>query len=123
MGPQHTHKQILLIASSDDYRKVIELAIKMRTDWQVVSATSVVEGLTIAEKAEFDAVLLDSVFVEADLDQLLDRYSYFRVPVIVFVEGRAVDWNSLIEQGAAGVVSKMDNLLDLPEQVADLMQW
>lgn len=95
----------------------------MRTDWQVASANSVIEGLTIAEKAEFDAVLLDSTFAEADLDQLLERYPCVRVPVIVFVEGRAVDWHSLIEQGAAGVVSKMDNLLDLPKQVAELMQW
>ena len=120
---QHTQKHILLLVCSDDYRKVIELAIKMRTDWQVASANSVIEGLTIAEKAEFDAVLLDSTFAEADLDQLLERYPCVRVPIIVFVEGRAVDWHSLIEQGAAGVVSKMDNLLDLPKQVAELMQW
>ena len=120
---QNTPKHILLLVSSDDYRKVVDLAIEMQTDWNVVAAKSIEEGLAIAAESEFDVVLLDSVFVEADLEQLLDRYPPPIVPVIAFVEGRTVDCDSLIEQGAVGVISKMDNLLHLSDRISEVLQW
>lgn len=120
---QNASKHILLLIASDDYRKVVELALRMRSDWKVVSANSVVRGLAIAKEIKFDAVLLDSVFVEADLERVLTHYPEVTVPAIAFVEGRAADWDSLIEQGAAGVIPKMENLLNLPEQVAKILQW
>ena len=116
-------KRILLLVSSDDYRKIVELGLKISSNWEVCSANSLREGLAIAERVEIDAILLDVDCMEEDLQRIFTHPSTVDLPKIAIVEGRTADWNSTSLPNIAVVVSKLSNPLSFAEQIARALQW
>ena len=116
-------KRILLLASLDDYRKVVQLSLTMASDWEVISTATIQEGLAIAEASKPDAIILTGEFVDDELSIVLAHSSIDRILVIVLVEGRAADWHSLIQLGVSGVVPKLSNPLRLAKYIANTLHW
>ncbi len=61
-------KRLLLIDDNEDNRILVEIALKMNSDWEVLTAINGVEGITKAELERPDVILLD--FIMPDLDGL-----------------------------------------------------
>ncbi|WP_156820246.1 two-component system response regulator [Synechococcus sp. PCC 7336] len=95
----------------------------MASDWEVLSANSIDEGVEIAERAELDAILLDGDRGEEDLLRVLTHPSTENLPVIAIVEGRPADWSSSSLRNVAAVISKASNPLSLAEQIARALHW
>ena len=123
MVHRQEHKRILLLVESADYRKVIQLGLTMTSDWEVVSSHSLSEGLAVAEKKEFDAILLNGDCLEEDLPILLTHQSTRKLPVIALVAGKSAEWDFFIPQGVAAVIPKASHPLNLAVRIASALDW
>ncbi len=65
--------RVLVIDDDDDMRAVIKLTLELTVGWQVVTATSGVEGLRKAADDDPDAILLDVMMRGLDGPATLDR--------------------------------------------------
>ncbi len=61
-------KRLLIIDDNEDNRILVQLALEMNSDWEVLTAIDGVEGITKAESERPDIILLD--FIMPDLDGL-----------------------------------------------------
>ena len=61
-------KRLLLIDDNEDNRLLVEYALEMNHDWEILTAVNGVEGITKAELERPDIILLD--FIMPDLDGL-----------------------------------------------------
>jgi CheY-like chemotaxis protein len=61
-------KRLLLIDDNEDNRTLVEFALEMNSDWEVLTAINGIEGISKAELERPDVILLD--FIMPDLDGL-----------------------------------------------------
>jgi CheY-like chemotaxis protein len=61
-------KRLLIIDDNEDNRTLVEFALEMNSDWEVLTAINGIEGITKAELERPDIILLD--FIMPDLDGL-----------------------------------------------------
>ena len=123
MVPQTECKRILLLIESDDYRKVIQLGLALASEWELVSSASVHEGLAMAEKKEFDAILLNGDFLAKTLPALLAHPATKNLPIIALMAGGSAKWKVFMPMGVTAVVSKTINPLKLASRIASALNW
>lgn len=123
MVRQTEPKRVLLLIESDDYRKVIQLSLSMASDWEVVPSRSVSEGVAVANREEFDAILLNGDCLEESLHFLLAQPSTGKLPIIALMAGRSAEWKFFIPPGIAAVIPKLSNPLSLAERIARELHW
>lgn len=119
-------KKILLIDDDPDARRIGAMSLRKLGGFEVLLASSGVEGLGLAELARPDVILLDIIMPELDgwttLVRLKKIPSIMTIPVIL-VTGRhdpphAYEYH---DAGAIGLIAKPFDPLKLPATMLEIL--
>ena len=117
-------RRILLVDDEDDIRTIAEMSLGAVGGFEVVTASSGAAALEIAGRERFDGVLLDVMMPELDGPSTLARLRETGVDVpVVFLTAKvqASDREALEAAGAAGVIAKPFDPMELPDQVRAIL--
>lgn len=120
-------KSILIIDDEEDVKEIAQMGLEMAADWQVITASSGQEGLKLAASTQPDAILLDLMMPEWDgketLKQLKANQKTATIPVILMTaKTQSAIASELTKLDLAGVITKPFRPLQLPEQIAAILQ-
>jgi CheY-like chemotaxis protein len=119
--------RILYVDDEADIREVAELSLGLNPAWEIRTAGSGAEALSVIEAWTPDLILLDVMMPNMDGPQTLQairqRRSAQDLPVI-FITARvlATDRSRLMGLGAAGVIAKPFDPMKLAPDVAAIVQ-
>ena len=119
--------RILLVDDSQDIRLIAQMSLERIGGWTVVPVACGEQALrAVAEEGPFDAVLLDVMMPGMDGPSTLQQLRARGLPVetaIVFLtaKAQAADLQRLLALGAAGVIAKPFDPLELPRQLDDIL--
>jgi CheY-like chemotaxis protein len=121
-------KRILVIDDERNLCTVIQACLENLGGWQVVTALSGSEGLSIAQTQQPDAVLLDVMMPDMDgvalFRELQTNPATQAIPVILLTaKVQSADLDQFAQLGVAGVIAKPFDPLTLSEQVASTLGW
>jgi CheY-like chemotaxis protein len=121
-------RKILIVDDEDDIREVAAMSLEMSAGWEVVGASSGVEGLAKARTEKPDAILLDVMMPAMDgpatLQKLRADPEIAALPVVFLTDKlQATDRRRLAELGAAGVLAKPFDPMTLADQVKEALGW
>lgn len=129
MTPQSVKAlRILVIDDEDDIREVAKLCLEMVGGWEVLTAGSGSEGLTLAVAEQPDAILLDVMMPDMDglatFQQLQANIVTQHIPVILLTaKVQPADRHRFAELGVAAMIAKPFNPLNLAGEVAEALGW
>ncbi|GED10244.1 response regulator [Cellulosimicrobium cellulans] len=121
-------RRVVVIDDDPSIREVVELALRVVGGYEVHVAADGEEGTALAERVGADAILLDVMMPVVDgptvLAELRARPSLRDVPV-VFLTAKvgAGEISRLDGLGAAGVITKPFDVLDLGPRLGALLGW
>ena len=123
-----TAKRILYIDDEEDIQTLARFCIELESDWQLITASSGIEGITIAETEQPDAILLDVMMPELDGLQTLEKLQLNpktqKIPTIfITAKAQASDRRRFYAAGAKGVINKPFDSLTLASQIAGFLAW
>jgi DNA-binding response OmpR family regulator len=123
-----SERRLLVIDDSRVIRQVAEMVLGQH-GWEVLSAESGREGVTLAASDRPDAILLDVVMPERDglatLVELRERPETSQIPV-VFLTAQADDVSErrkLSTLGVSGLIAKPFAPRELASTVGALLGW
>ncbi len=120
-------KRILVIDDEPQVRQVIQYCLEDLAGWETVSVGSAQEALVLAMTLPFDAILLDLVMPGMDgLMFLTTLRSYPDAPdllVVLLTANARLYQNQVVDLDIAGIVEKPFDPIQLPIQVAQLLNW
>ncbi|MBP5977800.1 response regulator [Brasilonema sp. CT11] len=121
-------KRVLVIDDEKNLCLVIKACLESIGHWQVLTALSGSEGVTLAETELPDAILLDVMM--PDMDGLVVFYKLQqnsltqKIPVILLTAiVQQVDLNQYAQLDIAGVIPKPFDPLKLVNRVIELLGW
>ncbi|MEM6614784.1 MAG: response regulator [Cyanobacteria bacterium P01_C01_bin.72] len=120
-------KSILIIDDEEDVKDIAQMGLEMAADWQVMTASSGKEGLTLAESNQPEVILLDLMMPEWDgketLKQLKANLNTTKIPVILMTaKTQSAISSELVALDLAGVITKPFRPLELPEQIIEILE-
>lgn len=121
-------KQILLIDHEASVREVLKISLSTVGGWQVISVPSIQTGLDKLCMDRVDAILLDTPNLETDGITFIKKIQNAPFPPsipVIFITAKAKTFLShqLPALGIAGVIAKPFNAINLPIQVAGMLNW
>ena len=121
-------KRLLFIDNDKDTRIIVKFALERETDWEVLTATDGIDGITIAETERPDVIVLDLIMPGLDglavLDVLKSNLFTCSIPVIfltAMVQNRVI--SQLDNTLAVGIITKPFDVINLDSQIAEISQW
>lgn len=121
-------RRILVVDDDDDIREITSVSLEISEAWNVVSASSVAEGLRAAQIEAPDAILLDVMMPDTDgptgLRALRENPATGKIPVI-FLTAKAGerDLRKLLDLDVQGVIGKPFDPMTLGRQMRELLGW
>ncbi len=114
--------KVLLVDDEQDIRTVAKMSLSVVGGWEVTVAASGREALELAASEQPDVILLDATMPEMDgpstLRALRAQPSTARIPVIFLTaKVQASEIEQFRALGAAGVIAKPFDPMDLPNHV------
>lgn len=120
-------RSLLVIDDDRDIRQVAKTSLELVGGFHVIVADSGQRGLTLAHEARPDAIILDLMMPDLDgrttLAQLKRTPETASIPVIMLTAKVQADRQELVGQGAAGVLVKPFDPMQLPDQVCHILGW
>lgn len=121
-------KRILIIDDDSEILAVAQLTLKTVGGWQVATATSGMEGLTIAEAEKPDAILLDVMMPDMDgiaTFQALQANSATQAIPVIFMTAKvqASEQKRFASLGVAATIVKPFKAMKLPAQISEILGW
>ena len=120
-------RTLLVIDDDRDIRLVAKASLELVGGFQVLVADSGQRGLAIAREAGPDAIILDLMMPDLDggktLAQLKQAPETAPIPVIMLTAKIQANRQELVGQGAAGVLVKPFDPMQLPDQVCEILGW
>jgi CheY-like chemotaxis protein len=121
-------KRVLVIDDEADIRAILQGCLEEIAGWEVLTASSGEEGVTLASTAQPDGILMDvSMPGMGGLEalQLLKSNPQTAIIPVVFLTARALpeDQARFADLGSAGVIVKPFDPMILVEQVASVFGW
>ena len=121
-------RHLLLIDDNEDNRILVKFALERKTDWEVLTACSAVEGITKAKTERPDVILLDFIMPDLDgiavLDVLKSNLFTCSIPVIFITAMVQTDLLSRLKDSlAVGVITKPFNIINFDSQIAKICLW
>lgn len=115
-------KCILLVDDEEDARSIIQLALEMSTDWNILTASSGQEALRYVASHQPDVILLDMMMPEMDgrmtLQHLKANPETRHIPVILATaKVQRSEEASLKDLDVIAVFTKPFRPLELAEQI------
>lgn len=121
-----TTKRILVIDDEELLQEVIQASLEDVGGWEVLLASSGMEGISIALSEPLDGILLDVSMPVMDgietFKKLQENSTTQTIPVIFLTaKVQPADKARFSELGIAGVIAKPFDPMTLTEQVATLL--
>lgn len=121
-------KQILIIDNEQYIQEVTQICLRTTAGWEVLTASSGIEGIAQAEASPPDAILLDVMMPEMDglttFGKLQENPATRDIPVILLTaKVQAADRRRYDELGVKGAIAKPFNPLQLASQIATILGW
>ena len=119
-------KSILIIDDEEDVKDIAQMGLEMAADWNVITASSGKEGLTLAATTQPEVILLDLMMPEWDgketLQHLKANQSTSSIPVILMTaKTQSAIATELSELDLAGVITKPFRPLELPGKIISIL--
>ena len=120
-------RTLLVIDDDRDIRQVAKTSLELVGGFHVILADSGQRGLTLAHEARPDAIILDLMMPDLDgrttLAHLKQTPEMASIPVIMLTAKVQANKQELVGQGAAGVLVKPFDPMQLPGQVCEILGW
>ena len=121
-------KRILVIDDEKNLCTVIQTCLEYLGGWEVLTAVSGSEGLSLAQAQQPDVILLDLMMPDVDglmlFQELQNNLTTQAIPVILLTAKVITSDLAQFEQsGIAGVIAKPFDPLTLARQVAEILGW
>ena len=121
-------RRILIIDDEDDIREVAALSLESVAGWEVIRASSGMEGLTRAAEYQPDAILLDVMMPGMDgpttFRELRKNEATWRIPVLLLTaKVQSSDQRRFADLGVEAVLFKPFDPLTLSAQIASALGW
>jgi CheY-like chemotaxis protein len=121
-------KRVLVVDDEADVRAVVCGCLEDIAGWEVVVASSGLEGLDKVQSQAPDAIVLDVMMPGMDglefLRRLKANTNIDRIPVVLLTaKVSLIDSNTTAELGVAGAIAKPFNPLLLSQQIAAFLGW
>ncbi|MBP0000552.1 MAG: response regulator [Cyanobacteria bacterium SID2] len=119
---------ILIIDDEEDIREVTQLTLELEGGWDVLTASSGMEGIALAERERPDAILLDVMMPDMDgiatIGGLKDNPQTRSIPVLFLTaKGQSDALEEWLELGVTATISKPFNPLQLVSQIRQILRW
>ena len=119
---------ILIIDDELDIQAVAQLALQAVAGWDVSTASSGAEGVTIARMTKPDAILLDVMMPDMDgimtLQALQSDPNTKPIPVILMTaKTQLADRERFAKMGISGFISKPFKAMHLAKQISGTLNW
>ena len=123
-----SRRTVLLIDDEPDIREVVELSLGSVAGWEVLTASSGVDGVELASAQQPDVILLDVMMPGLDgpatLDVLRGRDETRAIPVLFMTaKAQAGELTRYASLGVAGVIPKPFDPMTLSDRVAAALGW
>jgi CheY-like chemotaxis protein len=127
MSPK-MNRRVLIIDDEETIQTVVTFGIRMAVGWEVIVASSGAEGIQTAQSVKPDVILLDVMMPEMDgiatFRALQTHAATEQIPVILLTaKAQTAEKRQFNDMGVSGVITKPFNALDLPGQIAKILQW
>lgn len=121
-------RRILIIDDEEDIREVAALALEATAGWQVLTASSGVEGIAIATAEQPDAILMDVMMPGVDgpttFRNMRQNTLVAHIPVLLLTaKVQGVDQRRFASIGVAATLFKPFDPLTLASQISDALGW
>jgi CheY-like chemotaxis protein len=121
-------RRVLIIDDEDDIREVAALSLESVAGWEVIRASSGIEGLTRAAEYQPDAILLDVMMPGMDgpttFRELRKNAETCRIPVLLLTaKVQSTDQRRFADLGVNAVLFKPFDPLTLSSQIAAALGW
>ncbi|MEK0182538.1 MAG: response regulator [Microcoleus anatoxicus] len=121
-------KRILIIDDAEDIREVAQVSLEVVGGWEVLTASSGIEGVAKAVAQQPDAILLDVMMPDQDgpttFLQLQANSATQHIPVILLTaKALAGDRRMFADLGVVSVIAKPFEPMFLASQVAHVLGW
>ena len=123
-----TDKCILVIDDDEDIQDVARVALEGVGGWEVITASSGSEGLSVAASEQPNAILLDVMMPDLDGIATLERLKANPVtqpiPVILLTaKVQSGDRDRFAELDIIAIIAKPFKTMLLAEQVTEILGW
>ncbi|MGP1387001.1 MAG: response regulator [Thainema sp.] len=121
-------KRILVIDDEPNIHTIVKISLEKFAGWYVLTASSAMEGLQIAQSESLDAILLDVSMPNIDglqcFEKLRSQPSTETIPVILLTAKVLPSDRKRFDQlGVDGVLAKPFNPMTVWQDVATLLNW
>ncbi|MBE9044285.1 response regulator [Pleurocapsales cyanobacterium LEGE 10410] len=118
--------RILIIEDEEGIRLLVKLALEMNANWQVITASSGEEGITLAATEVPDAILLDVMMPGIDgfatFKQLQANSITASIPVILLTtKFQTTEPNRLSQLGIKGIIPKPFDPITLETDIDQIL--
>lgn len=121
-------KRILIIDDDESIQTVVQFGIQMVVDWEVLVASSGMQGIKTACDQKPDAILLDVMMPDMDgiatLKAIQANSETAQIPVIFLTaKAHTSERRQFNDLQVNGVITKPFNSLDLPDIITKILDW
>jgi CheY-like chemotaxis protein len=121
-------RRILIIDDEDDIREVAALSLEATAGWQVFTASSGLEGISMASVEQPDAILMDVMMPGVDGPATFRRMqqdpAVAHIPVLLLTaKVQGVDQRRFASLGVTGILFKPFDPLTLAQQISEMLGW
>ena len=121
-------RRLLIIDDEDDIREVAALSLEATAGWEVLTASSGAEGISIAAAQQPDAILMDVMMPGVDgpttFGSMQQNPAIAHIPVLLLTaKVQGVDQRRFAGLGLAGILFKPFDPLTLADQMATALGW
>ncbi len=120
-------KRILVIEQEDDLREIFKLSLELVTNWQILTASSNAEALTLTGNQPPLAIVISTStnnLSDWQVDEQIHHYaSTHNIPLILMIDRvRLADQYQCSQQGAAAVVTTPSDPVDFAMNISRIVQ-
>ena len=123
-----TKKQVLVIDDNPDIQRLVQIILEELEGWNVLIATSGIEGIALAMQENPDAILLDVMMPILDgietFKKLQENGKTQKIPTIFLTARVKVNEQEYLSSlGAKGIIVKPFNPDILAQDICNLLDW
>ncbi|BAS54571.1 MULTISPECIES: response regulator [Leptolyngbya] len=121
-------KRILVVDNEEYIQEVTKICLETVAGWDVLTASSGLEGIQTAELEQPDAILLDVMMPDMDgiatFNRLRENPATQHIPVMFFTaKAQVSDYQYYEELGIKAAIAKPFEPMVLAKQVAQALGW
>ncbi len=121
-------KRVLVIDDEDGVREIIQICLEAVAGWDVLTAASGGEGISIAEVAQPDAIILDVMMPDMDgittFQHLQAKPETQQIPTIMLTaKAKCNEQQQLLNLGVIGLLIKPFKAQTLVDDICKILDW